>query len=64
MSQVGSSGSLDFTAGGRKQSLMKSVAVQTKPTQFSKVEKTITTKSDDGIVRISHVVEEDTIIKL
>lgn len=55
---------VDFTAGGRKQSLMKSVAVQTKPTQFSKVEKTITTKSDDGIVRISHVVDEDTIIKL
>lgn len=43
---------------------MKSVAVQTEPTQFSKVEKTITTKSDNGIVKISHVVEEETIIKL
>lgn len=61
--QVGSSSSLD-SAADKQQSLMKSVAVQTEPTQFSKVEKTITTKSDDGIVRISHVVEEETIIKL
>lgn len=63
--QVRSSASLDSTAGSNKQQpIMKSVAVQTEPTQFSKVEKTITTKSDDGIVRISHVVEEETIIKL
>lgn len=63
--QVESNASLDLTTGGRKQQpLMKSVAVQTEPTQFSKVEKTITTKSDDGIVRISHVVEEETINKL
>lgn len=62
--QLGSSSSLDSTAGSNKQQpLMKSVAVQPEPTQFSKVEKTITTKSDDGIVRISHVVEDETIIK-
>lgn len=63
--QVGSSASLDLPAGGMKQQpLMKSAAVQNEPTQFSKVEKIITTKSDVGIVRIGHVVEEETIINL
>ncbi|XP_048733899.1 uncharacterized protein LOC125650008 isoform X3 [Ostrea edulis] len=47
-----------------KDKTLKHVAVQTEPTQYSRVEKTVTTRSDDGTIRVSHVVEEEVVIKL
>ncbi|XP_061190398.1 RE1-silencing transcription factor-like [Saccostrea echinata] len=47
-----------------KNKTMKDIAVQTVPTKYSRVEKTVTTKTDDGSVRVSRVVEEEIVIKL